>query len=146
MAGNLGRCNLDQKAIMFKLRCPGLPPGFRLVIFVGLMVILACTSSQAPMHVSDNYQEMFDVNLFHERVKLINSMQVGATREDIVKTLGKPQVREVRPDGSTILKYRVRCYMGPEPLSTWPRHMSATYEARFILNPKGLVSAIQTDP
>jgi hypothetical protein len=98
------------------------------------------------MNLLDNYQEMFDLDLFHERVKLINSMKPGATQEKVLKTLGKPQVREVRLDGSRILTYRVRCYMGPELKSRWPRHMSAIYEARFIMDPQGRVSAIQTNP
>lgn len=119
---------------------------FRFFPLLGLLLILACISSPVPGNVADNYQEMFNQDLFHERVKLLNSVRPGATRQDLLKTLGKPQVREVRPDNATIFIYRVRCYMGPELLSRWPRHVSATYEARYIMDPQGRVSAIQTDP
>jgi len=122
------------------------PHKFLWFILIGLVIVLGCVSSPAPVGSADNYQEMFDPDLFNERVKLIDSMGPGTTREDLLRTLGEPQVREVGPDGGTILIYRVRCYMGPEPLSRWPRHMSATYEARFVLDSQGRVKAVQTNP
>jgi hypothetical protein len=125
---------------------PRLPHAVRSVLLLVLLLIAACLSSPVPRNVADNYQEMFNQDLFHERVKLLNSVKPGATREDLLKTLGKPQAREVTPDNYRIYIYRVRCYMGPEPLSRWPRHMSAIYEARFIMDPQGRVSAIQTNP
>ncbi len=113
---------------------------------MGLVVVLGCVSGPAPVGSADNYQEMFDPDLFNERVKLIDSLRPGVSREDLLRTLGEPQVREAGEDGGAIFIYRVRCYMGPEPLSRWPRHISATYEARFVMDPQGRVRAIQTDP
>ena len=119
---------------------------FVLVSLLGLLVFLACPPRRPSLALSDNYQEMFDVNLFHERVKLLNSVSHGATQEDILKTLGEPQDREATPDGSRIFIYRVRCYMGPEPFSRWPRHLSATYKVRITFDQQKRVSAIQSKP
>jgi len=133
-------------SIISELRYHSLAHRFRLVTFLGLLLILTCAFSR-PLKVSDNYQEMFDVDLFNERVQLINSVERGDTQEEVLKRLGEPQDRQVTPAGSNkIFIYRVRCYMGPEPLSRWPRHLSATYEARFIFDQQGRVSTIQTNP
>ena len=54
--------------------------------FLGLLVFLACASpSRPPLTFSDDYQEMFDVDLFHERVRLLNSVSYGATQEEVLK-------------------------------------------------------------
>jgi len=129
-----------------RVGCPGLPPGFMALILVGFLIIWGCATSQAPANLADNYQDMFDPDLFNERIKLLNSIRPGATREDLLQTLGAPQVREAAADGAMTFIYRVRCYMGPELLSRWPRHVFATYEARFLMDPQGRVAAIQTDP
>ncbi|GEM_PF-4127813 len=129
-----------------KVGCSRLPPIFTALILAGLAVILGCTTSRTPVSLADHYQDMFDPDLFNERVELLNSIRPGAAREDLLQTLGAPQVREAAADGAMTFIYRVRCYMGPELLSRWPRHVFATYEARFIMDPQGRVAAIQTDP
>ena len=124
-----------------------LPHRFGLVTLLGLLLILAWASSGVTGKLADNYQEMFDIELFNERVQLINTVSRGDTEAEVLKKLGKPQVQKVLPDNnSKVFIYRVRCYMGPEPLSRWPRHLSATYEARFSFDSQGRVSAIQTNP
>lgn len=142
--GNPGKGVANSMSGLLRQR---LPRRFGLVTLLGLLLILAWASSGVTGKLSDNYQEMFDIDLFNERVQLINSVSRGDTQEEVLKKLGKPQVQQVSPDNnSKIFIYRVRCYMGPEPLSRWPRHLSATYEARFIFDSQGRVSAIQTNP
>ena len=118
-----------------------------LVCLLGLLVFLACASpSRPPLTFSDDYQEMFDVNLFHEQVRLLNSVSYGATQEEVLKALGEPKAREVTREGHTVFIYRVRCYLGPEPFSRWPRHQSLTYENRITFDRQGRVSATRSNP
>jgi len=98
------------------------------------------------MTLSDDYQEMFDVDLFHERVKLLNSVSYGATQKEVLMALGEPQSREVTPEGRPVFIYRVRCYTGPEPFSRWPRHQSLTYENRINFDERGRVVSTQSRP
>jgi len=130
-----------------ELRGQRLPYRLGWATLLGLLLIMAWASSGVSGKLADNYQEMFDIDLFNERVQLINTVSRGDTEAEVLKKLGKPQIQQVSPDNnSKIFIYRVRCYMGPEPLSNWPRHLSATYAARFIFDSQGRVSDIKTDP
>ena len=145
----MGGGNPDKGVIrgISELRGQRLPYRLGWATLLGLLLIMAWASSGVTGKVADNYQEMFDIDLFNERVQLINTVSRGDTEAEVLKKLGKPQIQQVSPDNnSKIFIYRVRCYMGPEPLSRWPRHLSATYEARFIFDSTGRVSTIQTNP
>jgi len=118
-----------------------------LICLLSLWVFLACASpSRPPVTVSDDYQEMFDLDLFNERVRLLNSVSYGATQKEVLTALGEPKAREVTPDGHTVFIYRVRCYTGPEPFSRWPRHQSLTYANRITFDRQGRVKSTRSIP
>ena len=118
-----------------------------LVNLLVLLIFLACTTpSRFPVTSSDNYQEMFDIDLFNERVKLLNSVSPGAGQDKILVALGEPQARQITQEGHMVFIYRVRCYTGPEPSSSWPRHRSLTYENRITFDQQGRVSSSQSIP
>lgn len=118
-----------------------------LVTGFGLLVFLIGGRLERPPDAwAGKYQEYFDQQLFHERVNLLNRVLPGATRKEVLGTLGPPQSQERDPEGNEVFIYRVRCYAGPEPGSRWPRHLSLTFEMRLIFDGEGRVRDVRTNP
>ncbi len=121
-------------------------PGPRyLVVIMGLLWTLIVLHRPLPAG-SNRYEEFFDQNLFHDRVKLLNSLPLGTPQGEVLKMLGAPGLRETDPEGHQVLIYRVRCYIGPEPAGPWPRHLSLTYEKRFVFDRNDRLISTQSKP
>lgn len=103
-------------------------------------------TGQAPRAWAAEYEEFFDQQLFHERVKGLNQVKIGDSLKEVLRTLGPPQVREPGPGGTRVCIYRVRCYAGLEPGSRWARQLSLIYEMRLTFDREDRLQAIQTEP
>ena len=121
-----------------------------MLVSLGLMGLavgfMACAAPAPRLGGAGGYQEMFDKALFLERVRLLHSVNHGASQQEVLAALGAPQAREVTPEGYQVLVYRVRCYAGPEPFSRQPRLLSLTTESRIILDGNGRVVATTSTP
>lgn len=124
-------------------------PAVRNLLLSGLFLLiflLAGDLAQPCRAFGGEYEEFFDQQLFHERVKGLNQVKLGDRLTEVIHTLGSPQARESGPGGTRVFIYRVRCYAGPEPGSHPYRHLSLTYEMRLTFDREGRLQGIITKP
>lgn len=122
------------------------PTALLAALLLMLLRLPACAPAIPVPTGGEGYQEMFDKDLFYQRVRLLQSVNMGATEKVVLEALGPPQAREGAPEGGQVFIYRVRCYAGPEPFSLWPRHLSLTSETRITFDRGGRVTATAFKP
>ncbi len=118
----------------------------RRIIWVVLFVAILAGATGNQTTARNDAIDFFNEDLFFEKINALNTIRIGATEIEVIRTLGEPVAKTVLSDGSRIFIYRVRLYKGPELLGGSPSQVYLTSETRIVFNKDGRVTANYREP
>jgi hypothetical protein len=119
---------------------------YRLITWVILFVAILAGVTGNQTTAGNDAIELYNEDLFFEKVKALNDIKIGATEAEVIKAVGEPAEKTVLSDGSRIFIYRVRLYKGPEPFAASPRQIYLTSKTRIVFNKDGRVTSSYREP
>jgi hypothetical protein len=85
--------------------------------------------------------DVYNEQIFHERVKGLNRISPGAGEADIVRTFGPPTERR-QTEGGWMYVYRLRCPKTGSPFGSPDRMVYLNWETRVTFDQRGRVAAV----
>jgi len=116
-----------------------------LVLFLTLTWFVGCATEVLGPPKGGAYTDIYHEQVFHERVRRLSGISLGATRAQVIQAFGEPT--ELRQPGEKVVfVYRLRCPKTDAPFSNQSRVVYLEWETQITFDQRGRVVATSPQP